>query len=85
MIVTGREFRTRQGKYVGAAFSGQDVVVRSRKGCFRIIPVQAAEEPASNEIDLELQLASALKDVKDSLKGKKQLLSWEDMLNELDD
>lgn len=84
MIVTGKEFRSRQGKYVGAAFAGQDVVVRSRRGCFRIIPVPAAEEPSTTEEDMEQRLSGALKEVKDSIEGKTQLLSWEDMLHELD-
>lgn len=84
MIVTGREFRSRQGKYVGAAFSGQDVVVRSRKGYFRITPIPAAEEPVPSRADMEQKLSSALREVKNSMEGKKQLLSWEDMLNELD-
>lgn len=84
MIVTGREFRSRQGKYVGAAFSGQDVVVKSRMGNFRIIPIPA-EPTVPAKRNLERDLAHALKEAKDSLEGKQQLLSWEDMLNELDD
>lgn len=85
MIVTGREFRARQGKYISAAFSGQDVVVRSRRGSFRIIPVHDVDNTSSASPELEEQLSSALKEVKDSMEGKQQLMSWEEMLNELDD
>lgn len=39
MILTGREFRANQGKYFGAAKNGEDVIVRSRIGSFRIVPL----------------------------------------------
>lgn len=84
MIVTGREFRSRQGKYVGAAFSGQDVVVQSRIGKFRIIPLADAEQPTPKADRLERKLSSALKETSDALSGASQLMSWEEMLDELD-
>lgn len=84
MIVSGKEFRARQGKYIGAAFSGEDVVVKSRRGNFRIIPIPAVDNCMSENPDLDQLLSSALTEVKDSMDGKKQLLTWEEMLNELD-
>ena len=38
IILTGREFRANQAKYVGVAQSGEDVVVKSRAGSIRIVP-----------------------------------------------
>jgi hypothetical protein len=35
--------------------------------------------------DLTAELRNALTDVKESLQGKKKLLSWEELLDELDE
>ena len=39
IIVTGREFRANQAKYFDFANQGEDVIIKSRRGSFRIIPV----------------------------------------------
>jgi len=38
MVVTGREFRANQSKFIGAAYRGEEVVVKARAGSFRIVP-----------------------------------------------
>ena len=39
VVLTGREFRANQSKYFGVALGGEDVVVKSRIGSFRIVPI----------------------------------------------
>ena len=84
MVVTGRDFRANQSRYIGYAHSGEDVILKSRAGSVRLIPVDTSETRVGSR-DLAVELRNALSDVKDSLQGKKKLLSWEELLNELDD
>lgn len=44
MIITGRDFRANQSKYIGIAHSGEDVILKSRAGSVKLIPVDATEE-----------------------------------------
>ena len=84
MIVTGRDFRANKSKYIGMARSGEDVILRSRAGSVRLIPVETGVTKAVGR-DLTAELRSALSDVKESMQGKKKLLSWEELLDEMDD
>ncbi len=38
-IVSVRDFRSNQGKYLGLAASGESVILTSRAGSFKIVPV----------------------------------------------
>lgn len=38
-IVTSREFRSNQSKYFSLVNKGEDVILKSRAGAFRIVPV----------------------------------------------
>lgn len=38
-IITSREFRSNQSKYFTLANKGEDVILKSRVGSFRILPV----------------------------------------------
>ena len=55
MIVTGRDFRANQSKYIGYAHSGEDVILKSRAGSVRLIPVDKSEETAQgrNKVYIE--------------------------------
>ena len=55
MIVTGRDFRANQSKYIGYAHSGEDVILKSRAGNVRLIPVDKSEETAQgrNKVYIE--------------------------------
>lgn len=44
MIVTGRDFRANQSRYISIAHSGEDVILKSRAGSVRLIPVDTTEE-----------------------------------------
>ena len=46
MIVTGRDFRANQSRYIGYAHSGEDVILKSRAGNVRLIPVDTGETEA---------------------------------------
>ena len=39
-IVTSREFRSNQSKYFAMVNRGEDVILKSRAGAFRILPVR---------------------------------------------
>lgn len=39
VIVNSREFRSNQGKYLDMAASGQGLILRSRRGSFKITPL----------------------------------------------
>ncbi len=45
MIVTGRDFRANQSKYISIAHSGEDVILKSRAGSVRLIPVDTQNMP----------------------------------------
>ena len=83
MVVTVRDFRANQSKYIGYAHNGEDVILKSRAGSVRLIPVEPGKAMTDSR-DLTAELRSALSDVKDSMLGRKNLLSWEDLLDELD-
>lgn len=83
MIVKGRDFRANQSRYISIAHSGEDVILKSRAGYVKLIPV-TLDSVNTDERDLAAELRNALSDVKEAMQGKKKLLSWEELLDELD-
>ncbi len=75
-IVTAREFRSNQGKFLGAANKGQDVLLTSRYGNFRIVPV-------TEEDSLTSRIVRGLKEVEMIEAGIIPAKSAKDFLNEL--
>jgi antitoxin (DNA-binding transcriptional repressor) of toxin-antitoxin stability system len=75
-IVSAREFRTNQGKYLGAAINGQSILLTSRYGNFKITPI-------TEEDTLTTRICRGLKQVKMIQEGKLPSRTVEDMLNEL--
>ena len=84
MIVTSRDFRANQSRYISIAHRGEDVILKSRVGNVRLMPVDKSQHEESKR-DLAAELRSALADVKESMQGKRKLLTWEELLHELDD
>lgn len=82
MIVSTRDFRTNQTKYLNLAKSGEDVVLRSRTGSFKISPI-TQDDGISSKAEFKSQLRHALQEVIDSRKGKIKLQTAEELLNEL--
>lgn len=64
VIVSTRDFRTNQTKYLNLAKSGEHVVLRSRAGSFRIFP-----EDSKDTIDATRDLMKELKNALTELKG----------------
>ena len=81
-IVSARDFRANQGKYFSMANSGEHVILKSRTGSFKIVPI-SSDDIVSNKRDLAAELRGALQEVKDHMEGKKQLQSLDSLLDEL--
>lgn len=84
LILSGREFRANQGKYVSVARGGEDVVVKSRAGSFRIVPVKEDDFILGKD-ELTDAMYRSLKEVKDAMQGKGKLLSWEDFKHAMEE
>lgn len=66
-IVTAREFRSNQGKFLTAARSGKSVMLTSRYGNFKIVPISDTDEIVAGD----LRTASA--EVKAHIAGEIEL------------
>ncbi len=75
-IVSAREFRSNQGKFLSAAMNGQSVVLTSRYGKFKITPV-------TEEDTLTSRICHGLQEVKLIREGKLKSYTIEEALNEL--
>ena len=47
-IVSARDFRANQGKYFSMANSGEHVILKSREGSFRLVPVMPSDSVSEN-------------------------------------
>lgn len=75
-IVTAREFRTNQGKFLTAAKRGQSVILTSRYGNFKITPV-------TEEDTLTTRICKGLDQVKMIQEGELPRRTVKDMIDEL--
>lgn len=75
-VVTAREFRSNQGKYLTAARAGHSVMLTSRYGNFKITPI-------TEEDTLTSRICQGLEQVKRIENGTLPRRTIEDMLNEL--
>ena len=82
VVVTGRDFRANTAKYVDVAYRGEDVVVKSRVGSFRIVPI-SEDDIVINKRDLSAELRGALLEAKESIEGKRKLNTLGNLINEL--
>ncbi len=81
VIVSTRDFRVNQTKYLNMAKAGEHVVLKSRAGSFRISPEDS--KPVAAPRDLITELKNALTEVKEAIDGKRILLSAENLADEL--
>ena len=82
-VVSTREFRANQKKYLGMAYNGEDVILKSRNwGCFRLIPI-TQNDKVTNKPDLTERICQALREVKLMREGKINELSMDKLLDEL--
>ncbi len=82
VVVSTRDFRVNQTKYLNLAKSGEHVVLKSRAGSFRIFPEDGSTVQEAPR-DLIIQLKNALTEVKEAIDGKRILLSAETLADEL--
>lgn len=75
-VVSAREFRSNQGKYLNAAKSGQSVMLTSRYGNFKITPI-------TEEDSLTERICKGLEEVKMIQEGKLPKRTIQDLLNEI--
>lgn len=84
VVVTGRDYRDNLAKYYGLAQNGEDVIVKARYGSWKVVPI-TGDDVVINKRDLPKELCNALMEVKEAMEGKTKLMSWEELVNELDD
>ena len=82
VVISTRDFRTNQTKYLNLAKAGEHVVLKSRAGNFRILPDDGSNSFDSSR-DLMKELKNALTEVKEAIAGKRKLQSAESLLDEL--
>jgi len=73
IVISTREFREKQGQYLGMVSRGEDVVLKSRKeGSFKLVPIHRDDTLMSKE-KLDSIIAQGLLDIKDG-RGKEYSL-----------
>ncbi|MCM1355477.1 MAG: prevent-host-death protein [Staphylococcus sp.] len=75
-VVSAREFRSNQGKYLNAAKSGQSVMLTSRYGNFKITPI-------TEDDTLTTRICEGLREVKMIEEGKLPRQTIQELLDEL--
>ena len=88
--VTATDFRTSQGMWMGRLAAGEKIIVRSREyGDIQLTakPVKRKQAKAKKpQRDIYAEFRGALQDWKDYLAGDEtKMLTWEEMLDELQD
>ena len=68
--------------YVDVAYRGEDVVVKSRSGSFRVVPIRE-DDIVINRRDLAAELRGALMEAKESIEGTRKLNTLDNLINEL--
>lgn len=72
IVVSGREFRANQGKYIDMVVDGRDLVLKLRgKGCFKIVPVSEDDTLMSKE-DLYAKIDHSVKQAEEGKVTRQQ-------------
>lgn len=83
IVISTRDFRANQSKFMDMANNGEDIILKSRKnGSFKLVPL-TEEDAVIGKRDIMNELRGALQQVKDHLEGKIKLKSAESLINEL--
>ena len=83
VVVSTRDFRTNQTKYLNLAKAGEHVVLKSRVGSFRIFPKDEDGDTIKTPRDLMVELKGALQEVKEAIAGKRVIQSADSLFDEL--
>ncbi len=81
-IITGREFRANQSKYIGMAHKGERVVISSRSGYAELTPVSKEDKEIREQIKGKSFLAVGNRIKKKVQEGKMLKLDSLDELRE---
>lgn len=81
-IVSARDFRANQGKYFSMVNSGEHVILKSRNGNFRLVPV-TLEDSADDTQNVAMELKGALRELKEVIAGRKKLNTLDSLIDEL--
>ena len=81
VIVSTRDLRTNQSHYLEMVKRGENVILRSRTGSFRLTPVN--ENEFEEKRDLTNELRNAIIEIKEVLAGRKSLQSLDNLIEEL--
>ena len=82
-IVSARDFRANQGKYFSMVNSGEHVILKSREGNFRLVPVTSSDSISDESQKIAAVLRGALRELKEVIAGKKQLNTLDSLIDEL--
>lgn len=82
-IVSARDFRANQGKYFSMVNSGEHVILKSREGNFRLVPVTSSDPISDESQKIAAELRGALRELKEVIAGKKQLNTLDSLIDEL--
>jgi len=78
-LISIRDFRSNQGKYLGLAASGESVILTSRSGNFKIVPV-TDDDSVVNKSEFLAKIDAARASIVNgegiSIKGKDELSSF---------
>ena len=86
-IVSTRDFRANQTKFLDMALRGEHVVLKFRRGSVRLTPVEDEAEEEGPKRDVTAEICQAMKDWKEYLETGKsdKFVTWEEMMDELRD
>lgn len=82
-IVSARDFRANQGKYFSMVNSGEHVILKSREGNFRLVPVSSFDFISDETQKITADLRGALRELKEVIAGKKKLNTLDSLIDEL--
>lgn len=82
-IVSARDFRANQGKYFSMVNSGEHVILKSREGNFRLVPVTSSDSVSDSSQQIAADLRGALRELKEVIAGKKRLNTLDSLIDEL--
>lgn len=82
-IVSARDFRANQGKYFSMVNSGEHVILKSREGNFRLVPVSPSDSISDETQKITADLRGALRELKEVIAGKKKLNTLDSLIDEL--
>lgn len=82
-IVSARDFRANQGKYFSMVNSGEHVILKSREGNFRLVPVTSSDPISDDSQKIAAELRGVLRELKEVIAKKKKLSTLDSLIDEL--